>query len=89
MWGDALALLAAMEGRPRASALLRGYADARYAATQHTRQVAEGHTADRAEQLARAALPTGEFERLHTDGAALRDAQVEAIAFGERDIGES
>jgi hypothetical protein len=86
MWGDALALLAAMEGRPRASALLRGYADARYAATQHTRQVAEGHTADRAEQLARAALPPGDFERLRTEGAALRDAQIEAIAFGERDL---
>lgn len=84
-WADGLALLAAMEHRPRASALLRGYADARYAATQNTRQVAEGITVERAEQLARQALGAGEFERLKAEGALLRDADIAAIAFGERD----
>lgn len=86
-WADSLALLAAMEQRPRASALLRGYADARYAATQNTRQVAEGITAERAEQLARQSLPTGEFERLKAEGASLRDADIAALAFAERDAG--
>jgi hypothetical protein len=86
-WADSLALLAAMEQRPRASALLRGYADARYAATQNTRQVAEGITAERAEQLARQFLPTGEFERLKAEGASLRDADIAALAFAERDAG--
>ena len=86
-WADGLALLAAMERRPRASALLRGYADARYAATQNTRQVAEGITADRAEQLARPSLPAGEFERLKAEGASLRDADIAALAFAECDAG--
>lgn len=86
-WADGLALLAAMERRPRASALLRGYADARYAATQNTRQVAEGITVERAEQLARQSLPTAEFERLKAEGALLRDADIAALAFAERDAG--
>jgi len=86
-WADSLALLAAMERRPRASALLLGYADARYAATQTTRQVAESITVERAEQLARQSLPTAEFERLKAEGGSLRDAEVAALAFAERDAG--
>ncbi|WP_280151632.1 winged helix-turn-helix domain-containing protein [Piscinibacter sp. XHJ-5] len=84
-WADSLALLAAMEQRPRASALLRGYADARYAATQNTRQVAEGITVQRAEQLARQSLPAAEFERLSAEGAALRDSDIPTLGFAERD----
>ncbi|WP_284617580.1 hypothetical protein [Aquabacterium humicola] len=86
-WADGLSLLAAMEHRPRASAMLRGYADAPYAATQNTRQVAESITVERAEQLARQSLAAGEFKRLKAEGALLRDADIAAIAFGERDEG--
>lgn len=86
-WADSLALLAAMEGRPRASALLLGYADARYAATQNTRQVAEGITVERAEQSARRFLGEAEFGRLKAEGAALRDADIPALAFAEQDAG--
>src|SRR5262249_40518290 len=84
-WADSLALLAALEGRPRASALLRGFAETMYAARQLPRQVAEGITIERAEQIARKTLPDAEFERLVGEGKALREQDVAAIAFAEKD----
>jgi hypothetical protein len=85
-WADSLALLAALESRPRASALLRGFAETMYAAKQLTRQVAEGITVARAEELARKALGDAEFEPLMTEGKAMRAQEVAAIAFAHEDV---
>lgn len=84
-WANYLALLAALEGRPRASGLLAGYADARHAARDISREFNESAAFDRACQLARAALGDAAFERLRADGATLRDEQVAAIAFATAD----
>jgi hypothetical protein len=52
-WADSLALLAAMEGRPRASAHTARLCRCAVCGTQKTRQPAEGITVERAERLAR------------------------------------
>ena len=67
-FADYLALLAALAGRLDAAARLAGYADAVNARAVH---------------LARAALGDAAFDRLHAEGAVLRDADEEALAFGE------
>lgn len=81
-YADNLALLAALERRPHASARLLGYADAAYAAMQSTRQVAESITVQRAEGSARQALGDAQFARLKAEGAALSDEDIAALAFG-------
>ena len=80
LYADYLALLAAIESRPRAAARLAGYADTANAA-RGSRQINEAAAIDRATRVARAALGDAEFERLQREGSALRDADVEAIAF--------
>ena len=82
---DNLALLAALEGRPRAAALLLGYADGVHAAIGKAREVNEARMARKAEGLARAALPAQEVDHLKVQGAALRHEDVAALAFGEED----
>jgi len=81
-FADYLALLAALAGRPETAARLAGYADAANARIGE-RQPNEAAAHARAMQLARAALGDGAFDRLHAEGAVLRDADVEALAFGE------
>jgi len=84
-WADHLALLAALEGRPRAAALLAGHADALYAARHHTRQGVEIQSHQRALALAAAALGDATAERVRTEGAALTDDEVARIAFASDD----
>lgn len=79
---DYLALLAALDGRFDATARLAGYADAANARIG-PRESNEAAAHARAVQLARAALGDAAFDRLHAEGAALRDADIEALAFGE------
>jgi predicted ATPase/DNA-binding winged helix-turn-helix (wHTH) protein len=84
-WSDHLALLAALEGRPRAAALLAGHADALYAARHHTRQGVEIQSYQRALALAAAALDGAAAERMRAEGAALTDDEVARIAFATID----
>lgn len=78
---DNLALLAALENRPHTAARLLGYADTVHAAHGKAREVNEGRCAERAEQLARAALEDGAFDRLKTLGSGLRHDDIAALAF--------
>ena len=84
-FADHLALLAALEGRPRAAALLPGYAQAGYERFEDARQPNETQAFERACGCAGAALGAAEFERLQADGVLLRDGQIEALAFGTQD----
>ena len=81
-YADYLALLAALDGRFDAAARLAGYADTANARVG-PREPNEAAAIARAVQLARAALGDAAFDRLHAEGAALRDADIEALAFGE------
>jgi predicted ATPase/DNA-binding winged helix-turn-helix (wHTH) protein len=81
-----LALLAALEGRPRAAAQLLGFAEAIYAARREDRGSTNEATAiTRARTMAAAALGDAEEARLRAEGAALREAEIAALAFGDRD----
>jgi hypothetical protein len=82
---DATALLAALEGRPRAAALLAGYAHATYAARDLLRHPIEVACRQRAHALARDALGDAAFDRLRAEGRQLRDAQIAALAFAGDD----
>ena len=84
-WADHLALLAALEGRPRAAALLAGHADALYTARHHTRQGVEIQTHQRALVLAAAALGDTAAERARVEGATLTDDEFARIAFATGD----
>jgi len=84
-WATYLALLAALEDRPRAAARLAGYADARFAAREEPREPNEAAADARACMLARAALGDAEFERLQADGRLLTDDAIEVIAFATDD----
>jgi len=80
-----LALLAALEGRPRAATRLLGYAEAIYTARNEAREANEAAALARAAQLGREALGAQTFARLHADGARLPDAEVAALAFASAD----
>ena len=82
---DTPALLAALEGRPRAAARLSGYADAAYAARGVRRPPLEIAARARCEALARAALGDATSDRLLAEGRQLRDDQVAALAFAIED----
>jgi predicted ATPase/DNA-binding winged helix-turn-helix (wHTH) protein len=88
-WADYLALLAALEHRPRTALRLAGYADASYAARDVDRQSNELNAVQRAERLARAELaPTLDpcaCDRLKAEGAALREDDIAALAFADLD----
>lgn len=81
-----LALLAALEHRPRAAAQLVGYSEALYAARDEVRETNETDATDRARTLAAAALGDAAFDRLCAAGAKLRDAEIRAIAFMTADV---
>lgn len=80
-----LALLAALEARPRAAARLVGYSEACYNARQEVREANETGATDRARAIATAALGAAEFHREHGEGTGLRDADVAALAFAGAD----
>ena len=70
------------ESEIEAAARLAGYADAANAGVGG-RESNEAAAHARAVQLARAALGETAFDRLHAEGAVLRDADIEALALGE------
>ena len=80
-----LALLAALEHRPRAAAQLVGYSEAIYAARKEVREANETAATNRVRTLAAAALGDASFDRLRSAGARLRDAEIASIAFGTTD----
>jgi len=80
-----LALLAALEQRPRAAARLLGYSEAAYAAREETIEVNEAAATTRARALAAAALGEAAFAQAHADGASLRDSDIAELAFGSAD----
>ncbi|HSC64874.1 MAG TPA: hypothetical protein VLD35_14630, partial [Caldimonas sp.] len=82
-----LALLCALQGRPRAAVRLAAYSEALYAARDEAREQNETAATTRAQALARRALDDATFERLHAEGAALRDADIATIAFAIDDAG--
>lgn len=84
-FADHLALLAALERRMQASALLIGYAQARYERLGGLREPHEATAVERARTLALAALGDDDVARLLTDGAELNDTAIEALAFGPPD----
>jgi predicted ATPase/DNA-binding winged helix-turn-helix (wHTH) protein len=84
LWADHLAWLAAAEGRPRAAARIAGYADAAYLGLNDARFDSQ-RPYDEALRIARAALGEAEVQRLMADGEALRDEQIEPLAFAEGD----
>jgi len=80
-----LALLAALESRPRAAVQLAAYSQALYAARDESREQNETTATLRALQLVRHLLDDATFARLQAEGAALRDAEIDAVAFGRDD----
>ncbi|HEY6512155.1 MAG TPA: winged helix-turn-helix domain-containing protein [Burkholderiaceae bacterium] len=80
-----LALLAALEGRPRAAVQLAAYSQALYATRHEAREQNETAATLRALQLARHSLGDATFAQLQAAGAALRDAQIGAVAFARDD----
>jgi predicted ATPase/DNA-binding winged helix-turn-helix (wHTH) protein len=80
-----LALLAALQSRPRAAARLAGYAQAIYAARDEAIEANEAVAIERARALAAAALGEAAFARALADGTTLLDAQIADLAFGRGD----
>jgi predicted ATPase/DNA-binding winged helix-turn-helix (wHTH) protein len=85
IWSDALALLAALEGRARTCALLCGFAESRYALVQHPRQNSELVTVRRATALARASIADDEFDRLMSEGRLMREGEIGVLGLAEKD----
>ncbi len=85
-WADYLALLAALERRPRAAVRLAGYADAGYAARKQGRALNEATAIERARALGLAALTEAELESLLAEGAKLRDEGMAVLAFATEDV---
>ena len=77
-----LALLAALEGRPRAAVLLAAYSQALYTTRNEAREQNETAATLRALQLARQSLDDATFAQLQAEGAVLRDAEIGSVAFG-------
>lgn len=80
-----LALLAALQPRPRAAARLLGYAEAAYAAREEVRETNEAAAMTRARTLATQALGDAVFIHLHAEGGRLGDADISGLAFGNED----
>jgi len=83
-WCDHLALLAALERRPRAAARLAGHSAARHVSGLMA-AVSEARSNARAQRLAREALGDAEFERLMAEGALLCSTDIPALAFATVD----
>ena len=84
-WADYLALLAALEQRPRAAARLLGYAHAAYTVIATAREVNEARAADRSAALCRAQLAPATYEQLERDGARWADVDIAMLAFATDD----
>jgi len=87
---DYLALLAALEHRPRAALRLAGYSDASYAARDADRQGIEQTSVERAEKLARAGLAgvlnQAACDQLKAEGRSFKDEALVQAAFGQVDM---
>lgn len=84
-WADHLALLAALEGRPRTAALLLGYADAGYAAAGVAREVNEARAADEASRRAGASVGGPALQAVRERGRSLGDQDAARLAFATMD----
>lgn len=84
---DLPALLAALEGRPRAAARLAGYADNAYAVRSTARFSTDIAARGRCHFLARTALGDAICDVLMAQGRDLRDDQVAELAFADEDLG--
>ena len=82
-WADQLALLAALQSRPRAAARLAGYADTRYAAAGERRNALQAASVRRALALAADALGKAALRGLRAEGAELRDGDIAELALGD------
>jgi predicted ATPase len=80
-----LALLCALDARPRAAARLAAYSEAIYAARDEAREANETAATLRAWSLVQPALDEPTLARLRTEGAAMPDGQIETVAFGAED----
>jgi hypothetical protein len=80
-----LALLCALQGRPRAAALLAGYSEALYGARGEARERNETAATLRAVTLAEQALGVAAAAQQRSAGARVRDVDVAALAFGAVD----
>ena len=80
-----MALLAALENRPRCAARLRGYGDTAHSARSATKDINDARAAERVDRLVREHMCDAEFERLKAEGAALDDEDVASVAFGLED----
>ena len=85
-WPDLLALLAALESRPRAAAKLLGWGDAGWARSGRERGATTRGLVQRAESIASDALGDETFAQLRREGAHLGRDDVDAIAFAVEDI---
>jgi hypothetical protein len=79
-WADYLSLLAVLDGRPQAAALLLGYADAAYERTQDHREPNEAAAAARARQRLGASEREDDTAALLAAGALLPETAVAALA---------
>ena len=80
-----LALLAALESRPRAAAQLLGYAEAIFIARKETPETNEAVAMTRVATLVREQLDDAAFAGMRRDGASLRDDEIAPIAFATGD----
>ncbi len=83
---DYLALLAAVERRPRAAAWLAGYSDEGYRAKSEGRERNEAAASQRVQALAVAEIGADAFENARAGGCALTDDQIAALAFATVDL---
>ena len=84
--GVSLALLATLEGRPRAGAGLHGYARARLAEAGVTIEINEERALRRTEALARTALGDTRFDALQRVGESWPDDRAGAAGLARADI---
>jgi hypothetical protein len=85
-WPDLLALLAALEDRPRAAAMLAGVGDAGWARTGRQRGTTTRAAIGRVESIACRMLGEETFAGLRSAGAHVRREDVDSIAFGAADV---
>jgi hypothetical protein len=81
-WADGAALLAALEGRPRAAARLIGYADAIYEARSFLRQPNESEFRESAAAASRRQMADEDYRQLLGAGAKLSDEAAIGIGLG-------
>jgi predicted ATPase/DNA-binding winged helix-turn-helix (wHTH) protein len=85
-WADYLALLAALERRPRTASLLIGYANAQYEARSEQREQGEVAAHMRCISTVDALLDELVCQQLMSAGRHLRDDEIAALAFSDTDL---